>query len=133
MRATIHFMGKQTVPNALPDLSESEIQSQVVAWLRALRLIYGFEVFSVPNEGKDRANPARLAKLKRMGLRAGAGDLVLFQRGRAYVLEMKTRTGKQDKDQIDFEADMARVGIPYAVAHSFEEAKKNVESWSIFA
>lgn len=114
-----------------PTLSESDIQAQVVEWLRLFEVPCGFMVHSVPNEGKDRANPARLAKLKRMGFRAGVADLVIVKAGRVYFLEMKRPGENQSPNQTDFAVDAHRVGAPYAVAHSFEEAEKIVKNWQI--
>jgi len=115
------------------DLSESDIQTQIVEWLQLLEGRHGFMVFSVPNEGKDRANPARLAKLKRMGFRAGAPDLIILKEGQAYCLEVKKPGGVWAPAQIDFADDCLTVGVYYAVAYSFEEAQKIVTNWRILA
>lgn len=115
------------------DLSESDIQSQIVEWLRLLEGRHGFMVFSVPNEGKDRANPARLAKLKRMGLKSGVSDTVLLKDSRVYCLEVKKPGEAQSPEQIAFELECLAIGVPYAVAHSFEEAQKIVTDWRILA
>lgn len=113
------------------DLSEADIQSQVVEYVSLLAAQCGFIFFACSNEGTDRANPARLAKLKRMGLRPGVADLVFVKEGRAYFLEMKKPGGKQSDNQIDFQLDCALVGAQYAVAWSFEEAVGILQGWKI--
>jgi len=118
-------------PLSIDLLSEADIQIQVIEYASLLAAQCGFIFCSIPNEGKDRANPARLAKLKRMGLRLGVADLVFIKDGRAYFLEMKKPGKKQSDDQIDFQLDAARVGAQYAVAWSFEEAVKILQSWGI--
>jgi len=91
----------------------------------------GFLFFSCANEGTDRASPARLAKLKRMGLRPGVADLVFIKDSRAYFLEMKKPGEKQSDNQIDFQFDCAVVKAQYAVAWSFEDAIKILRFWKI--
>ena len=118
-------------PQSIGSLSEADIQSQVVEYVSLLAAQCGFIFFTCSNEGTDRANPARLAKLKRMGLRPGVADLVFVKEGRAYFLEMKKPGGKQSENQIDFQLDCAMVGAQYAVAWSFEEAIKILRFWKI--
>jgi hypothetical protein len=126
-------MPSQRKSSIFPALKESDIQIQVADWLRLYESARDFIFMSIPNEGKDRGNVARLMKLLRMGLRPGASDTILFQRGRAYCLEVKTEDGVQSDDQKAFEADCARVGVPYAIARSFEEAQEIVRKWKIVA
>lgn len=114
-------------------LKESDIQILVADWLRLYESARDFIFFSVPNEGLDRASPARLAKLKRMGLRPGVADIVIIWHGRAYFLELKTATGKQSEHQSAFQADCFYAGAEYGLAHSFEEAQKIVKEWGIIS
>jgi len=110
---------------------ECDIQASIVDYLEIMAAQCGLLFFSVPNEGIDRANPARLAKLKRMGFRSGVSDLVIVKAGRIYLLEVK-RPGESQRDsQIDFEADAGRVGAPYAVAWSFEDALEIFRKWKL--
>ena len=120
-------------PQSIDLLSEADIQSQVVEYVSLLAAQCGFIFFTCSNEGTDRANPARLAKLKRMGLRPGVADLVFVKEGRAYFLEMKKPGGKQSENQIDFQLDCAMVGAQYAVAWSFEEAVEILQLWGIIS
>jgi hypothetical protein len=115
----------------LPSLSESDIQIQVADLLRLHERARGFIFTSIPNEGKDRRNIKRLMKLIRMGLRKGAGDLLIVRKGQAYFLEIKKPGGTQSKDQLEFEADAIASGAYYALAYSFDEAVKILQSWSI--
>ena len=74
---------------------------------------------------------ARMARLKRMGLRPGTADLVFVKYGRVYFLEMKRRGQKQRETQTQFENDAIRTGALYAVADSFEKAIAILQSWKI--
>ena len=119
------------------ELTESQIQIQVADWLRLHEAGGGFIFVSVPNEALGRANSRaglwRMAQLKRMGLRPGCSDLIIIAKGYAYCLEMKTANGKQSPAQMLFQEQATRAGAEYAVAHSFDEAKKIIEEWAIFA
>lgn len=119
----------------IDSLSESDIQIQVVEYSSLLAAKCGFIFFSVGNEAmggaRTGAGIGRMVRLKRIGLRSGVADLVFVKDGRAYFLEMKRHGGKQSENQRAFEADCATVKAPYAVAHSFEEAVKILENWSI--
>jgi hypothetical protein len=126
-------MPSQKESSILPALKESDIQIQIADWLRLYESARDFIFMSCPNEGKDRGNVARLMKLLRMGLRPGASDIIIFWQGRAYCLEIKTEDGVQSDDQKAFEADCARVGVPYAVARSFDEAREILRIWQIIA
>lgn len=107
---------------------ESDLQVQVVDYLKVLGLRCSILFFSVPNEAlgkvKSRAGLWRMARLKRMGLRPGASDLVLVYRGRVLFIELKTPTGNQSVHQMEFEAESKLVGAKYFVARTFDEAQK---------
>lgn len=117
-----------------PGPLESEIQTAVVDYLN-LAIVPSVLFFSVPNEALGRAKSqggiARMARLKRMGLRPGVADMVFVKDGRAYFLEMKRRTGKQSTSQLFFEADAIKAGASYAVAHSIDEAINQLKAWKI--
>jgi hypothetical protein len=116
-------------------LKESDIQIQVADWLRLFEASCGFLFFSVPGEAmgeaKTGAGLGRMARLKRMGLRHGVADIVIVWHGLAHFLELKIATGKQSPAQIEFMDNCDRLGIPYAVARSFEEAQKIIREWAI--
>jgi hypothetical protein len=117
------------------DLKESDIQIQVADWLRLYESARDFLFFSVPGEAmgaaKTGAGLGRMARLKRMGLRAGVADIVIVKAGKVYFLELKREAGKQSKGQIDFMHDCERLEIPYYVARSFEEAQWIIQYWKI--
>lgn len=116
---------------ALGALKESDIQIQVADWLRANAARCDFFFFAIPNEGIDRASPARLAKLERMGLLPGAADLVIIKAGKVFFLEMKRPSGKQSDQQRDFERAAITHGANYAIAYSFDQASEILRNWRI--
>jgi len=123
---------KRTKSQTLPtDLSESDIQIQLVDYLNLIAVRCGFLFFSVANEGTDRANPARLAKLKRMGFKPGVADLVFIKSGKAYFLEMKKPGKSQSDNQRDFQIDVAKASAQYAVAWSLDDAITILRDWQL--
>ena len=63
------------------------------------------------------------ARLKRMGVRAGAADLLFLRPGsRALFLEIKTSRGVQSATQRAFEAQAIAAGAEYMIARSLDAA-----------
>lgn len=119
-------------------MRESIIQEQIANALSALSSRYGFVYFSVPNEatlygGREGTGKqfARLATLKKMGMRPGASDLIIGAAGRMYCLEVKNETGEQSTDQLLFEAWCLRAGVPYVVVRSVDDVMYWLREWGI--
>lgn len=107
---------------------EDAVQAAVVEHLR-FRHSPGVVWHSTPNERK--ANEREGARLKRMGLRPGAPDLVVIlpPHGRYAGLELKSAQGRQSPNQKGFEAEAVDAGALYAVAHGVDEALKILAEW----
>ena len=79
-------------------MKESDIQIEVVEWLKEKQKHYRFRFFYCVNEGKRKV--WYLHKLVRMGLKSGVPDLILeFPKGRLVYLEIKTEKGKLSETQ----------------------------------
>ena len=79
-------------------MKESDIQIEVVEWLKSKQSEYRMRFFSIPNEGQRKV--WFLNKLVRMGLKSGVPDLVLeFPKGRMVYLEIKAEKGKLSETQ----------------------------------
>jgi len=79
-------------------VKESDIQIDVVNWLKSKQSDYRMRFFSIPNEGQRKV--WFLNKLVRMGLKSGVPDLVIeFPQGRMVYLEIKTQKGKLSETQ----------------------------------
>ena len=79
-------------------MKESDIQIDVVNWLKSKQSDYRMRFFSIPNEGQRKV--WFLNKLVRMGLKSGVPDLVIeFPQGRMVYLEIKTQKGKLSETQ----------------------------------
>ena len=91
--------------------------------------------FHVPNAPRSAVAGG---KLKAMGMRAGAPDLLFFHRGRAFGLELKApkgpngeRQGEMSAVQKSFREDFLKAGAKYAIARSEDEALDILKSWEI--
>lgn len=81
----------------------------------------------IPN-GEYRS-PRTGARLKAMGVRKGAGDLLIIVRGVPGFLELKNAAGRQSADQLAFEADARGAAARYAIARSPEAVRDILEAW----
>ena len=59
--------------------------------------------------------------LQGLGCYPGLSDMVAVKNGRVIHIELKTRTGKQSDNQIQFQADIEAVGGEYRVVRCIED------------
>ena len=79
-------------------MKESDIQIEVVEWLKSKQSEYRMRFFSIPNEGQRKV--WFLNKLVKMGLKSGVPDLIIeFPEGRMVYLEIKAEKGKLSETQ----------------------------------
>jgi len=107
---------------------EAGAQMKLVAWALEQRL----PILSIPNEG----NRGQLAthRLKQMGLRPGASDLLLFRRsccGRwpGYWIEMKAPGEKPRPNQIAFMEDARKEGYRAEWFDDWLLARQSIEEY----
>ena len=98
---------------------------KVIQWRDANKLIYpelGL-LIHVPNEGRRSVQEG--IKLGKMGLTKGVADFLLISR--ILALEMKTETGKQTKEQEEFERLIWRFGGEYHLVRSAIECVAKIK------
>ena len=59
--------------------------------------------------------------LQGLGCYPGLSDMVAVKNGRVIHIELKTRTGKQSDNQIQFQADIEAAGGEYRVVRCIED------------
>ena len=122
-------------------MTESVIQTKIVAWLSLVARRYGFLFASVPNEGMMTAALmgslpksalfGMLTKFKKMGMTPGFSDLVIGWQGRMFCMEVKNDRGAQSDRQREFSAWCASCGVPYRVVRSLGECQVAMKEWGI--
>lgn len=106
---------------------ESKIQIVCVKWFRYQYPALDPVFFSVPNGGKRNLAEAKI--LKAEGAKAGVSDLLLLHPNEEFnflAVEMKTKTGVQSKNQIDWQKKIENLGGKYSICRSVEEFQKEI-------
>jgi len=109
-------------------LVEAQLQAAVVAHLR-LRAKPDVSWLHVPNG--ERRDKITGAKLKRMGVLAGAADLLLWHQGNSFALELKAAGGRLSESQLEFMTRFADAGGHVAVAEGIDRAIACLEAWGL--
>lgn len=114
------------------DPSEDQIHELVADWLRLAYLPgnkLGVAWYSVEHrnarsrkEGHDR---------KQRGVKAGIPDLHIFWNERAFMIELKSKTGYLSQDQKDMRAELLNATVKWALARSLDEVIDQLLAWQI--
>ena len=112
---------RKTPANKIPEFI---VQQSIVRWFRVQHS--DKLIFSVPNEG---ANSARAtSKLKKIGLLAGAPDLVVCLPSKTIFVEVKRKDGYQRPNQEIVEARLCNLGLDYFLVKSLEDFMELIDS-----
>jgi hypothetical protein len=107
---------------------EAEIHHAVCDHLR-LRTKPDVLWLHVPN-GEHRSKITG-AKLKRMGVLAGASDFLFWHNGKFFALELKAPGGRATDAQLEFLARFADAGGHTAIAEGIDRAIAVLEAWGL--
>lgn len=109
---------------------ESNTQVAIVRYLRSA-LPASYRVISIPN-GRFKADPATIGRLKREGLTPGAPDLLILRNdGWFGAMEVKTDKGRLSPEQVEWADWQGSSGSSYAVVRSLEDAQETARSRGI--
>ena len=109
---------------------EHELQVACVNWFRLAYPEYRHNLFAVPNGG--RRDAATGARLKAEGVLAGVADLILMRRAQEYgalLIELKTRTGRQQSTQKEWQQLIERDGYKYVICRSLDEFRNEIKKY----
>ena len=107
---------------------EAQIHAAVCDHLR-LRARPDVLWLHVPNG--ERRDKITGAKLKRLGVLAGASDLLLWHQGNSFALELKAAGGRLSESQLEFMARFNDAGGHSAVAEGIDRALACLEAWGL--
>jgi len=71
------------------------------------------------------------AKLKRMGVLAGASDLLFWHNGNSFALELKAPGGRLSEAQLEFLVRFNDAGGHTAIAEGIDRALACLEAWNL--
>jgi hypothetical protein len=108
---------------------EDQNQAEIVKWYNNKFCLKHHSprgiIFSVPNGGSR--NKVEAITLKATGLLAGASDTILIlPTGKLIFCEVKTETGAQSPEQIEFQNRVEALGFEYWLVRGVEDFKKKV-------
>jgi hypothetical protein len=110
-------------------LSEDILQAEIYKWYKNNYCLIHHQprhsIFSVPNGGLRSKKEAM--KLKATGVVAGVSDLIVVQPDRVVFVELKTPTGRQSPEQIEFEKTVTSLGFEYMLVRSLEEFQEKIK------
>lgn len=101
-------------------IPEREVQKAIATQLELL----GYMVIRVNSSVQTMEHGTRLSAYRVVNINATSGhaDLAVYKDGRAWMLEVKTQTGRTSPSQHKFSDCCLRYGVPYAVVRSVTEA-----------
>lgn len=123
-------MQEQQSTRKRPSDDEHRIQVACVRWFKHQYPFFAHNLFAVPNGGRRDAVTG--ARLKDEGALAGVADLILLKPNRFYgalLIEMKTRKGKQQQTQREWQQKIAADGYRYVICRSFDDFRREVNDY----
>jgi hypothetical protein len=111
--------------------SETCLQMHCRQWLSKSGLWDRLLIFHVANERKGSFGTHM--HFKRMGVRPGVADWLLFLSGRSAAIELKDDEGTQNADQKKFQRQWEAAGNLYFLVRTLEEFQGVVNALALFA
>lgn len=109
--------------------TEARIQQEIVLWYRNNFCLKHHNprhlIFSVPNESQ---NVQEVGYKKAIGLLKGASDCIIVRNAQVLFVEVKTNTGRQSKEQIEFQQTVEALGFRYILVRSLEDFKIKISA-----
>lgn len=110
--------------------AESNTQVGIVSYLRKT-LPSGYRVIAIPN-GRFKAEPRTIARLKREGLTPGVHDLLILRNdGWFCAMEVKAADGRLSPEQTEWSDWLATGGACQAVVRSLPEAVEVLREFGV--
>jgi hypothetical protein len=110
--------------------SEHTLQVRLLVYLDEHARRDTYYCFAIPNAGRRSLRMG--ASMKHEGLKSGVADLCfMLPAGKAAWLELKKPGNYQTLEQKGFQARCERLGHPYAVAKTLEQAIGILRSWDV--
>nr|DAM90102.1 MAG TPA: Nuclease [Bacteriophage sp.] len=115
-----------------PGHAEDDLQMQCVRWFRLQFPQLSRLLHHSPNGGRRDAREG--ARFKKMGTQPGFPDLILLVASQDYhalLIELKTRTGRQQDSQKDYQKRVEAQGYKYVVVRSLQQFMAEMKAYLI--
>lgn len=110
---------------------EHQLQCGIVALLKANAA--DNIIWEAVNSGGFKLGPKAAARQKAMGIRKGSPDLhFVLADGSAAFIECKSGKGLLSPEQVAYRNQCSRIGIPYVVVQSIDQAIAVLNGWRVF-
>lgn len=110
--------------------SERTLHMHCQQWLEKSGWWAKLLIFHVPNE--RRGGFGAMIHFKRLGVRPGVADYLMFGLARDAAIELKDRDGEQSTGQETFEAQWRACGKVYFVIRTLEDFQATVVALAVF-
>lgn len=110
--------------------SEDDLQMQCVRWFRLQFPQLARLLHHSPNGGRRDAREG--ARFKLMGTQPGFPDLILLVPSKGYhalMVELKTRTGRQQESQKEYQRLIEEQGYKYLIVRTLEQFQQEVNTY----
>lgn len=106
-------------------MNESRIQFDSYMWFHnSFPHLRGLLCYNLNNS----RNAIQASTDKGLGLQKGRSDMVLYYLGVATMIEFKIESGRQSKEQIEWQIKIEAAGFNYHLVRSLEEFQKIIFS-----
>lgn len=113
-----------------PGHAEDDLQMQCVRWFRLQFPQLARLLHHSPNGGRRDAREG--ARFKKMGTQLGFPDLILLVASQDYhalLIELKTRTGRQQESQKEYQRLIEEQGYKYLIVRTLEQFQQEVNTY----
>lgn len=117
-------MGKRKSPF---QPSEAQIERSICDYLRIKGYFFWKQTTSGFFSGKVINGSTMIGSFRKHSspyVKRGVPDIMIVVNGRLIGLEVKSETGRQSQDQIDFQKDLERAGARYFLVRSIEDVEE---------
>jgi hypothetical protein len=97
-------------------MSEKELHMKAQQWLEKSGLWKKILIFHVPNERFG--GVGAITYFKRLGVRPGVADYLMFTSGHRIAIELKDEKGTQNENQKEFQKQWEAAGNRYFIVRS---------------
>ena len=106
-------------------MNESRLQFNCYMWFHnTFPELRGLLCYNLNNS----RNAIQASTDKGLGLQKGRSDMVFYYAGGAVMIEFKIDSGRQSKEQVEWQFKIEKAGFKYHIVRSLEEFQQLIKS-----